>query len=40
MTFKLNWSYLKWYFLAIHNEYPEYTVVAAEIFSKAIISFL
>ena len=22
MIFKLNWSYLKWYFLAIVNEYP------------------
>ena len=40
MTFKLNWSYLKWYFPAIHNEYPKYTIVAAKICSKAIISIL
>ena len=31
MTFKLNWSYLKWYFPAIHNKYPEYTIDAAEV---------
>ena len=36
MTFKLNWSYLKWYFPAIHNEYPEYTIDAAEVCSKVI----
>ena len=40
MTFKLNWSSLKWYFPAIDNECPEYTVVATEVCSKAIISIL
>ena len=37
---KLNWSYLKWYFSAIHNEYPEYTLVATEVCFKEIISIL
>ena len=41
MTFKLNCSYLKWYFPPIHNEYPKYTTVdAAEVCSKVIISIL
>ena len=40
MNFKLNWSYLKWYFPVIHKEYPEYTVDAAEVCSKPIISIL
>ena len=37
---KLHWSYLKWYFSAIRNEYPEYTLVAAEVCFKEIISIL